>query len=81
VRSGAAVLATATALLGLVTIAERPAARLRDVAGVCAYLAVRRWYLTAASLLVVGLLAQLYVVRPAIALGLAAAPLLSMAPR
>ncbi|SCL34274.1 hypothetical protein GA0070616_4928 [Micromonospora nigra] len=70
-----AVLTAATALLGLVTIAERPAARLRDVARACAYLAVRRWYLTAASLLVLALLAQLFVARPAIALGVAAAPL------
>lgn len=70
------VLIAATALLGLVTIAERPAARLFDVARACLYLAVRRWYLTAASLLVLALLAQLVTVRPAIALGLAAAPLL-----
>jgi hypothetical protein len=71
-----ALLTVATALLGLVTITERPAARLRDVARACAYLAVRRWYLTAASLLVLALLAQLFVTRPAMALGLAAAPLL-----
>jgi hypothetical protein len=70
------VLTVATALLGLVTIAERPAARLRDVAGPCLFLAVRRWYLTTASLLVLALLAQLVAVRPALALGLAAAPLL-----
>ncbi|MFV2114694.1 hypothetical protein ACFHW0_20485 [Micromonospora sp. LOL_025] len=70
-----AVLTAATALLGLVTIAERPTARLRDVARACAYLAVRRWYLTAASLLVLALLAQLFAARPAIALGVAAAPL------
>ncbi|MFY1616325.1 hypothetical protein [Micromonospora sp. WMMD736] len=70
------VLTAATALLGLVTIAERPAARLRDVARVCTYLAMRRWYLTAASLLVLALLAQLFVARPALALGVAAAPLL-----
>jgi hypothetical protein len=70
------VLTVATALLGLVTIAERPAARLRDVARACLYLAVRRWYLTTASLLVLALLAQLVAVRPAIALGVAAAPLL-----
>ncbi|MDG4797088.1 hypothetical protein [Micromonospora sp. WMMD1082] len=69
-------LTAATALLGLVTIAERPGARLRDVARACAYLAVRRWYLTATSLLVLALLAQLFVARPAIALGAAAAPLL-----
>ncbi|BCB83254.1 ferredoxin-NADPH reductase [Phytohabitans suffuscus] len=71
-----ALLTAATGLLGLVTIAERPTARLRDVARACAYLAVRRWYLTGASLLVLALLAQLFVARPALALGLAAAPLL-----
>jgi hypothetical protein len=70
------VLTAATALLGLVTITERPGARLRDVARACLYLAVRRWYLTAASLLVLALLAQLVTARPAIALGVAAAPLL-----
>jgi len=70
------VLALGTALLGLVTIAERPTARLRDVARACLYLAVRRWYLTGASLLVLILLAQLVAVRPALGLGFAAAPLL-----
>jgi uncharacterized membrane protein YesL len=70
------VLTAATALLGLVTLAERPAARLRDVARACLYLAVRRWYLTTASLLVLALLTQLVAVRPALAFGLAAAPLL-----
>ncbi|MFC6018330.1 hypothetical protein ACFP2T_19225 [Plantactinospora solaniradicis] len=70
------VLTVATALLGLVAIAERPAAPLRDVARACLYLAVRRWYLTAGSLLVLALLAQLVTARPALGLGLAAAPLL-----
>lgn len=70
------VLTVATTLLGLVTIAERPTARLRDVVRACAYLAVRRWYLTGLSLVVLALLAQLVTTRPALALGLAAAPLL-----
>jgi hypothetical protein len=70
------VLTVATALLGLVTIAERPAAPLRDVARACLYLAVRRWYLTGVSLLVLALLAQFVAARPALGLGLAAAPLL-----
>ncbi|GIH05513.1 hypothetical protein Rhe02_35800 [Rhizocola hellebori] len=69
-------LTVATTLLGLVALSEAPAARLRDVARAGAYLAVRRWYLTAVSLAVLALLAQLIVTRPAIALGLAAAPLL-----
>ncbi|QOC91373.1 ferredoxin-NADPH reductase [Micromonospora craniellae] len=70
------VLTVATTLLGLVVIAEQPAARLHRVARACLYLAVRRWYLTVASLLVLALLAQLVTLRPALALGLAAAPLL-----
>ncbi|MGN9911501.1 hypothetical protein ACTMTJ_28460 [Phytohabitans sp. LJ34] len=71
-----AVLTVATALLGLVAIAERPTARLRDVARACLYLSVRRWYLTAVSLLVLALLAQFVAARPALGLGFAAAPLL-----
>ncbi|MGW5556997.1 hypothetical protein ACWER9_07215 [Micromonospora sp. NPDC003944] len=71
-----AVLTIATALLGLVAIAERPAARLRDIARACLYLAVRRWYLTAVSLTTLALLGQFIVARPAIALGVAATPLL-----
>ncbi|MEU8404753.1 hypothetical protein AB0C19_00945 [Micromonospora sp. NPDC048842] len=70
------VLTVATTLLGLVTLADRPTARLREVARACVYLAVRRWYLSAVSLLVLVLLAQILAARPAIALGLAAAPLL-----
>ncbi|MEV4844535.1 hypothetical protein AB0K20_15135 [Micromonospora matsumotoense] len=70
------VLTVATTLLVLVTVAERPTAPLRDVARACGYLAVRRWYLTVASLLVLALLVQLLAARPALALGLAAAPLL-----
>jgi uncharacterized membrane protein YesL len=72
----AMVLVVATALLALVVVAERPAVRLRDALPVCLYLAVRRWYLTAASLTVLALLETLLASRPAIALGLAAAPLL-----
>ncbi|WP_433132739.1 hypothetical protein ACQPWW_13970 [Micromonospora sp. CA-240977] len=70
------VLTVATTLLGLVTVAERPGAPLREVARASVYLAVRRWYLTATSLLVLALLAQILAARPAIALGLCAAPLL-----
>ncbi len=69
-------LVAGTALLGLVALAERPAVRLRDAVKACLYLAVRRWYLTGASLLVIGVLMQLIAARPAIGLGLAAAPLL-----
>lgn len=69
-------LVVATALLAAVVIAERPGVRLRDAARVCLYLAVRRWYLTATSLAVLAVLQVLLANRPALALGLAAAPLL-----
>ncbi|WP_175477136.1 DUF624 domain-containing protein [Ruania alba] len=49
-------LATATALLALVASVERPDARLRDVLRASLYLGLRRWYLTAVSFLVLGLL-------------------------
>ncbi len=71
-----ALLVVATGLLGLVALAEAPRARLRDVLRVCLFLAVRRWYLTLVSLLVVALLLTLLSAKPALAIGLAAAPLL-----
>jgi len=70
------VLVVATSLLAMVALAERPTARLRDVLRCSVYLAIRRWYLTAVSLLVLGLLAALFASRPALAVGLAASPLL-----
>jgi len=70
------VLILATGMLALVAVVERPRARVRDLLRAALYLAVRRWYLTAASLLVLGLLATLVAARPALGLGLAAAPLL-----
>jgi uncharacterized membrane protein YesL len=72
----AAVLATATALLALAVFAELPAARLRDALRVSLYLAVRHWPLTLLSLVVLVLLQTVFASRPAVALGLAAAPLL-----
>ena len=72
----AMVLVASTGLLALVVLAERPAVRLRDALRACLYLAVRRWYLTAASLAVLTVLEALLATRPAVALGLAASPLL-----
>ncbi|MBS2962406.1 hypothetical protein KGA66_05070 [Actinocrinis puniceicyclus] len=69
-------LIASTSLLTLVVIAERPAVRLRDALRACLYLALRRWYLTVFSLAVLALLEALVASRPAIAFGLAAAPLL-----
>ena len=71
-----AVLAVATGTLALVAVVERPSARVRVLVRAALYLSVRRWYLTAASLLVLLLLGALIASRPAIGLGLAAAPLL-----
>jgi uncharacterized membrane protein YesL len=70
------VLTVVTALLALVVLAERPGARLRDTLRVSLYLAVRHWPLTLLSLAVLALLLTLFTARPAIALGLAATPLL-----
>lgn len=72
----AGVLVAATALLAVVTLAERPTAWLRDVARACLYLALRHWYLTALSFVVLGVLESLLASHPALALGVAAAPLL-----
>ncbi|MBX6356280.1 MAG: DUF624 domain-containing protein [Micromonosporaceae bacterium] len=69
-------LVVATSLLALVVLSERPAVRLRDALRACVYLAVRYWYLTAASLFVLAVGEALLARRPALALGLAAAPLL-----
>lgn len=70
------VLVVATGTLGLVLVAELPDGRLRDVLRAASFLAVRRWYLTLASLLVAALLLTLFTAKPALAMGFAAAPLL-----
>ena len=71
-----AFLVVATGMLALVAIADRPDARLRDLVKASAYLGVRRWYLTAFSLAIGGVLVAVVAARPAVGLGLAAAPLL-----
>ncbi|HMT86769.1 MAG TPA: DUF624 domain-containing protein [Arachnia sp.] len=71
-----AVLVVATCLTGLVAVAEAPDASLREIVTVSAVLGLRRWYLTAVSLVVLGSLAGFFFVKPALAIGLAAAPLL-----
>ena len=65
-----------TGLYALVLLAARPDARLRDLLRVGLFLSVRRWYLTAFSVVVLGLGLTLFAAKPALALGLAAAPLL-----
>ncbi|MGV8964994.1 MAG: DUF624 domain-containing protein [Cellulomonas sp.] len=71
-----AVLVVSTTTLALVGVVERPRARLLDLLRAGSYLAVRRWYLTFVSLGALTLLAMLVAARPALGLGLAAAPLL-----
>jgi uncharacterized membrane protein YesL len=65
-----------TTLLTLVALAEQPGARLRDLARAGAYLGLRRWYLSLFSLVVLVLFEVLLAARPAIAIGVAASPLL-----
>lgn len=72
----AALLVAAACPHAVAVLAQAPDARLRDVLFWSAYLALRRWYLTAASLVVLGLLAAFVLSRPALGLGLAASPLL-----
>ncbi|WP_432492524.1 ferredoxin-NADPH reductase [Kineococcus auxinigenes] len=71
-----ALLAVAVAVLAAVQLAERPGARLRDVVRPSVWVAVRRWPFTLFSLAVLALLAAAVASRPALGLGLAAAPLL-----
>jgi uncharacterized membrane protein YesL len=65
-----------TTVLTLVALAEQPAARLRDIARTGVYLGLRRWYLSLFSLVVLVLFEVLLAARPAIAIGVAASPLL-----
>lgn len=69
-------LVLATALHAAVLVVDVPAVRLWDAVRWSAYLAVRRWYLTAVSFAVLGLFGLLFVAMPAIALGLAVTPFL-----
>jgi hypothetical protein len=73
------VLALGLGAVGLVVVAEAPRARLRDVLRASAYLAVRRWYLTAASLVACGVQLAVFTQAPALALGVTAAPVLYVA--
>jgi uncharacterized membrane protein YesL len=72
-------LALATGLLAITAIADVPTALLRDVLRVSIYLGLRRWYLTATSMLILALFVWFFTIMPAFALGLAAAPALYLA--
>ncbi|MCI2237298.1 hypothetical protein MO973_03820 [Paenibacillus sp. TRM 82003] len=69
-------LTVAVAVLAAVGLAERPGARVRDLVRPAVWLAIRRWPFTLLSLAVLALLAAAVASRPALGLGLAAAPLL-----
>jgi uncharacterized membrane protein YesL len=71
-----AVLVVATALHAVSALAARPSARVRDVLRAAVYLAVRHGPLSLLSIAVLVLLLTLFAARPALAVGLAAAPLL-----
>jgi hypothetical protein len=73
------VLAVSVGLMALVAVAEVPSARLRDVLAASAVLALRRWYLTVVSLLIIATQAALFVNLPAIGLGITASAALYLA--
>lgn len=68
-----AVLALAAGMISLVAISEVPDARLHEVFRVSMLLGVHRWYLTVASLAVVGVQAAVIVAAPALGIGITAA--------
>ncbi|MDR2723260.1 MAG: DUF624 domain-containing protein [Cellulomonadaceae bacterium] len=68
-------LALVTAVVALVAVPEVPHMRLRHLLRTCLLLGVRRWYLTMPSLAVAWLFVNLIAEHPAIALGVAGAPL------
>lgn len=71
-----ALLALATTPVALTALVEAPGTPLRVLLSTAAVLAVRRWYLSAVSLLVLAGQAVLFTTSPALALGLTAAPAL-----
>ncbi len=71
-----ALLVVATAPIALTALAEAPGTPLRVLLSTAAVLAVRRWYLSAVTLLVLAGQAVLFTTSPALALGLTAAPAL-----
>lgn len=71
-----ALLVLATAPIALTALVEAPATPLRVLLPAAGALAVRRWYLSAVSLLVLAGQAALFTTSPALALGLTAAPAL-----
>lgn len=73
------VVTAAVGLVALVALAEVPTARWRDLLRASAYLSLRRWYFSVASLLALGAQAALFTTAPAIALGITASAALYFA--
>lgn len=69
-------LACATGLVAAVALPDHSDVRLRTILRASLWTAVRRWYLTVPSLVVVAMLAAAFTLQPALALGALAAPLL-----
>jgi len=69
-------LVVVTALVALAAVPDHPQLRLRDLLRASSFAAVRRWYLSVLSLVALATLGALVVAHPALALGLALAPLL-----
>lgn len=69
-------LTVVTALVAAVALPDHRDVRLRTILRAALWTAARRWYLTVPSVVVLGLLAALFTLHPALALGAAAAPLL-----
>ncbi|GAA1648285.1 hypothetical protein [Actinoplanes couchii] len=65
-----------TTILVLVALAEKPGIRLRDAVRAAVFLGVRRWYLSLFSLFVLALFEALLAAKPALAIGIAASPLI-----
>lgn len=68
-----------TTLVAICALSEAPTARVRDLLKASLYLGVRRWYLSALSIVVLALQVALFTAMPAVALGLTAAPALYVA--
>ena len=62
--------------IAMVAVAEVPNTRLSEVIRISTVLGVRRWYLTLLSLVILGSFAAFFIVKPALAIGLAAGPML-----
>lgn len=72
-------LTAGTALLALAAVAENPGIRVRDALTRAAWFGVRRWYLTALSLVVLVVYAIAFVTLPLLALSVLASPALYLA--